>query len=370
MDSSESLSDWTIEINGRDVYHVHKSFLAAGKRSSVYFERLFQSSMAETSRSASKIDLESSAAHAVPAMLDFMYYQTEEVKTTTFTAVALRYLANYFEIEELFDSVNRYIQSDLKPSTALTYLVEATAYNDCKVSEAAGRLCAECFAELQEEELLQLSPAALQKIVSEPCFAGDSYLLSRLVARLCESHPNMDVQLLEKLSTFTLLPTVDPKVALSLLESATNRKTEVATLRNRTIKAASEQWQELAKSFDDKVEYDHYSSLSDEVKVRLLEKSLCQARADVLLLEEEKKELRRELKEKNRDLKRRQRLVDEAISTTKEELTREFEAAAAKASASKDALIAVLRQQVSEAKKRQMKGTNINNTNDNAKAIV
>jgi hypothetical protein len=35
MDGTESLSDWTLEINGTDVYHVHKSFLAAGKRSSL-----------------------------------------------------------------------------------------------------------------------------------------------------------------------------------------------------------------------------------------------------------------------------------------------------------------------------------------------
>lgn len=325
MDPEESLSDWCIEINKRDLYHVHKSFLAAGKRSSLYFERLVHSVMSETNDSTSRIDLELSAAHAFPAMLDFMYYHDTDVKATTYTAVALRYLANYFEMEDLFDSVNRFIQDDFSTDTALTYIVEASLYNDAKLFDAAGHECALSFSDLPEDKLLQLSPGALHQIVTSPHFSGDSYLLSRLVARVCELHPDMDTKLLEEMTTFVRMPTVDPEVALSLLKSAMTRPTEVATLRNRTVKAASEQWLDLAKSLEDKRPLEYYDTLTDSVKVKVLEKSLLQARADMAILEDEKKDLRKEVKEKNRDLKKRQKLIAEAVESTKDELTRDFE---------------------------------------------
>lgn len=361
MDAEESLSDWTIEINSTDLYYVHKSFLAAGKRSSLYFERLFQSTMTETTVSLSKIDLESSAAHAVPAILDFMYYHSPEIKATTYTAVALRYLANYFEMEELFDSVNRFIQKDFTTSTALPYLVEASLYNDTKMFDAAGLACAEHFGELSEEQLRTLTPAALHKIVTTPDFCGDSLKLSRLVARFCEDYPDMDVKMLEQMTTFVRMPTVDPEIALSLLKSAMKRGQ--ATLRNRTVKAASEQWQELAICLETKFSHDYYTQLDHDVKVKVLEKSLMHARADVVFMEEEKKDLKKELREKSRDLKRRQKLIAEAVEGTKEELTREFEHAlkeladraqeeASAAFSEKDAMIAALRSQLMAYKEK------------------
>ena len=323
MDAAESLSDWTIEVNGSDIYHVHRSFLAAGKRSSLYFERLFQSRMSENTISLSRIDLESSAAHAVPAMLDFMYYNHAEIKATTYTAVALRYLANYFEIEELFESVNRFIQKDFNSSTAVTYLVEASLYNDAKILDAAGAICGEHFGELTDEQLRRLTPATLHKIVTTPDFCGDSLQLSRIVARFCHEYPDMDDKMLEQMTTFVRMPTVDPEIALSLLNSAMTRGQ--ATLRNRTVKAASEQWQELAICLETKCHIEDYVKLHDDVKVKVLEKSLLQARADVLMMDEEKKELKKELREKSRDLKRRQKLIAEAIEGTREELSREFD---------------------------------------------
>jgi BTB/POZ domain len=361
MDATESLSDWTLEINGTDVYHVHKSFLAAGKRSSLYFERLFQSKMSETSLSLSRIDLESSAAHAVPAMLDFMYYHNAEIKATTYTAVALRYLANYFEMEELFESVNRFIQHDFGPSTALSYLVEASLYNDAKISDAAGITCGQHFGELTEEQLRRLTPTTLHKIVTTPDFVGDSLKLSRIVARFCVDYPDMDDKLLEQMTTFVRMPTVDPEIALSLLNSAMTRGQ--ATLRNRTVKAASEQWQELAICLETKFNNDFYLQLQDDVKVKVLEKSLLQARSDVLMLDEEKKDLKKELREKSRDLKRRQKLIAEAVEGTREELSREFElsfteyaermhAEKRKALEEKEAIIVTLRAQLMAYKEK------------------
>jgi hypothetical protein len=351
MDPEDSLSDWILEVNGTDIYHVHKSFLAAGKRSSLYFERLFQSTMSETAQSLSKLDLESSAAHAMPAVLDFMYYHQLDIKATTYTAVAIRYLANYLEMEELFESVNRFIQNDFSPSTALTYLMEASRYYDTKLLEAASTMCAANFTDLGEDELRQLTPAALHRIVTSPDFAGDSLKLSRLVAQFCEAYPDMDDKLLEQMTTFVRMPTVDPDVALSLLNSAMTRGQ--ATLRNRTVKAASEHWQELAMDLENRVMDDSYANLQDDVKVKVLEKSLLQAKADVAFLEEEKKDLKKELRDKCRDLKRRQKLITEAVEGTREELTREFEASIDRLRLeqqaeldTKDTIIASLRKQL------------------------
>jgi hypothetical protein len=157
------------------------------------------------------------------------------------------------------------------------------------------------------------------------------------------------------------MPTVDPEIALSLLKSAMKRGQ--ATLRNRTVKAASEQWQELAICLETKFSHDYYTQLDHDVKVKVLEKSLMHARADVVFMEEEKKDLKKELREKSRDLKRRQKLIAEAVEGTKEELTREFEHAlkeladraqeeASAAFSEKDAMIAALRSQLMAYKEK------------------
>jgi hypothetical protein len=83
--------------------------------------------------------LEYSAARAFPVMLDFMYGPTTtsnnlEVTTTfqasTESAVALRYLAQYFGMPALLIQVNNFIQSDMNKDNVELYLKEAKVYMD------------------------------------------------------------------------------------------------------------------------------------------------------------------------------------------------------------------------------------------------
>lgn len=120
LPQEESLSDWTVTIHSTGnaaaarteateaVFHVHTYMLGVGPRRSEYFVRLFQTDMLESKARASIIHLDhQAAADAFPAMLDFMYDPSEDVAGKTATqAVALRHLASYFGMEELYDNVS------------------------------------------------------------------------------------------------------------------------------------------------------------------------------------------------------------------------------------------------------------------------
>jgi len=55
-------------------YHCHKTALGVGPRSLPYFEQIFQGSgLAEHAVGTSKIELQTSAAEAMPGLLDFVY---------------------------------------------------------------------------------------------------------------------------------------------------------------------------------------------------------------------------------------------------------------------------------------------------------
>lgn len=160
----ESFSDWTIEIEVEDpetdshsssstsshdvypidVYHVHKTNLGCGSRSSQYFAKLFQTHFAESSNHKSTIVLPKPAATHFPLMLDFVYEGTLENVKSASSAAAMRYLANYFCIEDLFCQVNTtFISRNLTNETCLSYLKESLVYQD----DSLGKAAIECFTE-------------------------------------------------------------------------------------------------------------------------------------------------------------------------------------------------------------------------------
>jgi hypothetical protein len=149
----------TVVHNMTTTYYVHKSVLGAGPRKSHYFCRLFQSSsssslLVESTTSTSHIELQqSSAVAAFPILLDFMYNTTnvrlfQEASTnatSTSTAVALRYLANYFEVPALFQSTNLFIQKDMNKDNIHMYLQEAILYHDETIMEATMKVGAKAW---------------------------------------------------------------------------------------------------------------------------------------------------------------------------------------------------------------------------------
>lgn len=162
-DPSESLSDWTIVVATKGVdtseistktYHIHKHVVGAGPRGSKYFLKLFQteSTQEESSKdesSTTRIELFHSAAIAFPEMLDFIYdFDPEEVQARTDTAVALRYLANHFEIPTLFESVNKFIDGDMDKENISEYLKEAKKYEDEIIINATMVIAAEAWEDM------------------------------------------------------------------------------------------------------------------------------------------------------------------------------------------------------------------------------
>ena len=149
-DPEESFSDWTIVVTSEpregnegietdgtptptsETYHVHRLVVGAGPRKSNYFLRLFKTKgLKEAQASTSHITLERSAANAFPLMLDFMYdISSGDVEASTETAVALKHLANYFDVPSLLDNINKFIQDDLTLDNMHIYARDGNLFHD------------------------------------------------------------------------------------------------------------------------------------------------------------------------------------------------------------------------------------------------
>lgn len=146
MDPSNSYSDWTVEIDvlssaGLDTdvppisFQVHKFFLAVGSRKSLYFDRLFRSPMKESTVGKTRLTLESSAAKAFPAFLDYIY--SGDLDLDPSSAVALGYLGDYFAVAKLQPLVDAFIRKDIQESrdNVHVYCQEAIIYKNSKLVE-------------------------------------------------------------------------------------------------------------------------------------------------------------------------------------------------------------------------------------------
>ena len=149
-DPEESFSDWTIVVTSEpregnegietdgtptptsETYHVHRLVVGAGPRKSNYFLRLFKTKgLKEAQASTSHITLERSAANAFPLMLDFMYdISSGDVEASTETAVALKHLANYFDVPSLLGNIDKFIQDDLTLDNMHIYARDGNLFHD------------------------------------------------------------------------------------------------------------------------------------------------------------------------------------------------------------------------------------------------
>jgi BTB/POZ domain len=186
-------------------YNIHKLIVGAGSRGSQYFLRLFQANqtMTEAQSRTSKIELESSAAVAFPAMLDFIYgpYSSSlgngiisgEVVASTHTAVALRYLAQYFGVPTLFDSVNQFIQKDMNKDTIHIYLQEAIIYLDDKIIDSTMKVASWTWPVLLVEEscraYMELLPLSKHLQWTKMILQEADSLLKTTQEKLAKFHP-------------------------------------------------------------------------------------------------------------------------------------------------------------------------------------
>jgi hypothetical protein len=157
QDPQYSYSDWKIEVsllddeleNGEEAlieatsiigktktYHVHKFFLGVGPRKSTYFDGLFKLDMIEAESCKTCLHLETSAASAFPAFLDYVY--SGELSLPFESAVALGYLGDYFGVAPLKPLVDGFIDHDMQESRnhVHIYCQEASIYRDSVLVES------------------------------------------------------------------------------------------------------------------------------------------------------------------------------------------------------------------------------------------
>jgi hypothetical protein len=259
-DPRETYSDWTIVVTTGDTaaatasdfveektYHVHKSILSVGPRSSKYFAKLFHEQQYHPSQTT-KIELDEQDAACFPLMLDFMYNTASAAADlrddeslslvvgedfTTVNAVSLRHLARVFDCEGLMRAVNKFIQVDLSLMTGPVYLAQAYMYQDERLVESAKRLCVEHFAQLDTRHIIRLPlplfTSLIHSVVDATCtdmsFTKESeealsYQLSHVVSQYFEKHPQeLTIQLLLELTDEAIMPKIasEPAIAFTAL---------------------------------------------------------------------------------------------------------------------------------------------------------
>ena len=269
-DPLQTFSDWTIIVATSEfdskTYHVHKSILSVGPRSSRYFSRLFLegSNRYNQSQSSTRIELDEQDADTFPLFLDFMYdtcpdADDDESLTlnvnddfSTLNAVSLRHLARVFDCEGLMLAVNKFIQKDLSLKTGPVYLIQAHLYRDDRLIESAKRLCIENFSRLDIRSITRL-PLELFKSVMTAVFERTanshelsveeeealSCHLSEVVCQYFEKHPDrMTVRLLLELTNENVMPKIASEPAIGFTALARE-------LNPREIKPDSDEWRGL-----------------------------------------------------------------------------------------------------------------------------
>jgi BTB/POZ domain len=299
----ESFSDWTVEVlvdrddDRKDtvaepvqkkrktgtVYHVHKERLGSGPRGSSYFAKVFRSDFSEVSTQTSTVYLPPKTAECFPVLLDFVYNESSNVIVDSpASAAAIRYLANYFGIKQLFDNVNAtYISSNMSSKTVLDYFYESIRYGDESLGEAATQRLikvisnydlnwTDAMANLPLYTLLKIAEQVkrninVSHIIIEYIKSGVQRVTSKIVANLFDKylHPRS----IEKFP-FAILQLVE-RYKLPADHSA--RQACI-----KTIGALWSKWPHPPRGFPIT-----YATLSDGLKVEILERSLGQANDDL-----------------------------------------------------------------------------------------
>jgi hypothetical protein len=267
-DPRETYSDWSIVVETGDfntqTYHVHKSVLSVGPRSSKYFANLFHEQSYYQSQNT-KIELDEQDADSFPLLLDFMYNISQADARdddslslvvgddfTTTNAVSLRHLARVFDCEGLMLAVNKFIQKDLSLKTGPIYLTQAYFYQDERLIESARRLCVENFAHLETRSIVRLPLPLFRSLITsvidatgtDPSFSKAdedslSFQLSEIVCRYFEKHPDcLTLELLLELTDESIMPKMASEPAIGF--------TALAKELDPTISSAdSEEWKDL-----------------------------------------------------------------------------------------------------------------------------
>ena len=310
LPSEESYSDWKIEIHSipsscedvttedegriqRDeacsptIYYVHRGILAGGPRHSQYFKQLFLSNTLETTNQISVIELEQTAADVFPAMLDFMYESSKDVVVENpIEATALRHLANYFGIRELFENVNTmFIKSNLSSETAFVYMEEATKYHEIALRNAAIDYVAERVLRIDHTKLYRMPVEWFSRLMAN--VAVNDRNIALIVGYAKQEPEGLNIgHISEWMERFKSIPSCH---SLALLSIAVDFNVD-REIKDKCVSSYAEKWQELAQLTGNlslnKEDKHMYEVLPDNEKLSLLEASLRKAEVDYNVLKQ------------------------------------------------------------------------------------
>ena len=211
----------------RKEYHLHKVNLAVGPRSCEYFTQLFQRHKRRRNEddelSQHSIELPISCLNALPVFFDYIYalHAYNKVQATTKTAVAIRYLGTVFGNRSVFNWAADFIQNDLRPETAITYLLEAELYRQKKLRNVCLQICAEEFDHIKIPQLATIPPHLMVNILySNHFICADDYLICSKIAAYCRCQENnIDGVMLLALTDASVMPEIFPTEALYFIKS-------------------------------------------------------------------------------------------------------------------------------------------------------
>lgn len=275
-------SDWTIHVVSEEhsaSYHVHRNYICFGKRSSKYFARIMSdvkmpsnitTRKKRSSQLSCKVDLELRDAANFPIVLDFLYGEsavsatgtmltansTDDLSSfpslkststldddrsflhctvdelTTDNAVSVRYLAKKFEIETLVIVTNRFIQTDLTTENCVSYLKDATRYNDGRLYQSAKKLWVENFESIPKRDLASLPLDTFRDLIVSLGSKGeenelDSHYISDIVCRYFEKNrQELNAKDLLELTDVSRIPSIASEAAITITALIRDLKSE------------------------------------------------------------------------------------------------------------------------------------------------
>ena len=309
-----SLSDWTVVVyDGKEsaVYHIHKSEVGLGPRRSKFLTAKFdEDEHADVTDPNTEVYLPSRVAALFPEFLDYVYSDT--LQLTTRNVLALKHLANHFDVRALYKKTDSFVQSDLNLKTAPTYCTEADLVLDEDVQKKAVQIMAENFGRMNMTVITQLPAKMFKEVLSSPHLDVESEFLSNKVAQFMRFTDGSAIsdEMLFMLTHPQIMPMISSDEAFFFLNWGLKYpqvldEGDDASLRNRCIEAVARSWMTTlagpiatlrpeaatginAGNLNPECAF-NYSSLPAGIKVEIFEASILAAKRDV---EKSKSEVR------------------------------------------------------------------------------
>eukprot|EP00574_Skeletonema_japonicum_P006009 CAMPEP_0201717660 /NCGR_PEP_ID=MMETSP0593-20130828/3342_1 /ASSEMBLY_ACC=CAM_ASM_000672 /TAXON_ID=267983 /ORGANISM="Skeletonema japonicum, Strain CCMP2506" /LENGTH=576 /DNA_ID=CAMNT_0048207769 /DNA_START=40 /DNA_END=1767 /DNA_ORIENTATION=- len=186
-DPFTSMSDLTLLVydgsgSGGVPYYVHTLLLVhGGRKSGFVIEQVKLQNNGKRSDYKIELYLPPLAAKHIPAFLNYVY--GKELKITTSNAPPLRYLANRFDLRDLYKDIStKFIPRDLEIGTAPMYCKLADELKDYELRDRAIKLMAERMDKLNINSVKHLSPRLMRSLVQCEKLECSSEDLSEKVA--------------------------------------------------------------------------------------------------------------------------------------------------------------------------------------------